>query len=134
MFTEKEIAYIKSQPLARLSTVANDGQPDAAAVGFEFDGRYFYITGYNLAASRKYKNIAEGNVKVALLIDDLESVQPWKARGIRIYGTVELVDRAGVLGTGTHFRITPHVSWSWSLEGPAFANGKFITHKTVHQE
>jgi len=34
MFTEKEIAYIKSQPLARLATVGKDGQPDNVAVGF----------------------------------------------------------------------------------------------------
>ena len=38
MFTDKEIAYIKSQPLARLATVAQDLQPDASPVGFDFDG------------------------------------------------------------------------------------------------
>ena len=44
-FTGEAIAYIKSQPLARVATVAPDGQPDVAAVGFEFDDTHFYIGG-----------------------------------------------------------------------------------------
>jgi hypothetical protein len=40
MFTEKEIAYLQSQPLARLATVSVDLQPDAVPVGFEFDGQW----------------------------------------------------------------------------------------------
>ena len=38
MFTDEEIAYIHSQPLARVATVSPDGQPDVAPVGFEFAG------------------------------------------------------------------------------------------------
>jgi pyridoxamine 5'-phosphate oxidase family protein len=37
-FTEEEIAYLRSQPLARLATLDRDGQPDVVPVGFEFDG------------------------------------------------------------------------------------------------
>ena len=44
-FTEDEVAYLKSQPLARLATVDADGQPDVVPVGFEFDGTYFYVGG-----------------------------------------------------------------------------------------
>jgi pyridoxamine 5'-phosphate oxidase family protein len=134
MFTEKEITYLKSQPLARLATVSAEGQPDAAAVGFEFDGQAFYIGGHNLPATRKYKNIAQGQAKVALLIDDLITVNPWNPRGIRIYGTAEIVERAGMLGAGTYFRITALVSWSWNIEGPTFVEGRFVTNKIVHQE
>ncbi|MFI0433659.1 MAG: pyridoxamine 5'-phosphate oxidase family protein, partial [Candidatus Nanopelagicales bacterium] len=41
-FTDEEIAYIRSQPLARVATAAPDGQPDVVPVTFEFDGFYFY--------------------------------------------------------------------------------------------
>ena len=105
MFTEREIAYLRSQPLARIATVALDGQPDAAPVGFEFDGEYFYVGGHNPAKTRKYNNVRAGNDKVALLVDDLESTSPWRPRGIRIYGKAEFVEREGV--KHTHLEIGP---------------------------
>lgn len=133
MFTEKEISYIKSQPLARLATVSEDLQPDASPVGFKFDGKEFLIGGHNLAATRKYKNISIGYQKVALVIDDLESIDPWKPRGIRIFGTAEIVQRSGRPGSDEFLRITPDVSWSWNIEGPAIVDGKFAPHKTIHK-
>ena len=132
MFTDKEIAYFQSQPLARLATVSEDGQPDNAAVVFEYDGTYFYVGGVKPKNSRKYKNLRAGNDKVALLIDDMESIQPWKPRGIRIYGTAEFVERSGQFGPGTYMRISPEVSWSWDLVGPAFIDGKFQPNKINH--
>lgn len=133
MFTEREVAYMKSQPLARIATVSPDGQPDAAPVGFEFDGQYFYIGGHNPANTRKYRNVRAGNQKVALVVDDLESIQPWKPRGVRIYGAAELVKREGRFGPGVYMRITPATSWSWGIEDPTFEGGKFGPHKTLHE-
>ena len=98
MFSEAEIAYLKSQYLARLGTVSSQGQPTVAAVGFELDGTRFYIGGLDLPASRKYRNVAAGNQKVSLIIDDLESVQPWKPRQIKVHGLAEIVERAGRFG------------------------------------
>ena len=132
MFTENEITYMRTQPLARLATVAADGQPDAAPVGFEFDGQYFFIGGRNPGNTRKYRNLRAGNHKVALVIDDLEFIQPWKPRGIRIYGTAELVEREGRFGPGTYMQITPDVSWSWGIEAATFEEGRFGPHRTVH--
>jgi pyridoxamine 5'-phosphate oxidase family protein len=132
MFTQKEIAYLNSQPLARLATVAPDGQPDAAPVGFELDGQYLYIGGHNPTHTRKYRNLRAGNHKVALVVDDLESVQPWRPRGIRIYGTAEFVERQGRFGPGIYMRITPVTSWSWGIEEPTFQGPKFGPHKTIH--
>ncbi|OGO26760.1 MAG: pyridoxamine 5'-phosphate oxidase [Chloroflexi bacterium RBG_16_52_11] len=132
MFTEREVAFLKSQPLARLATVAPDGQPDAAPVGFEFDGQVFYVGGHSPTHTRKYKNVQAGHTQVALVVDDLVSVDPWRPRGIRIYGTAELVERAGQFGPGIYMRITPSVSWSWSIEKPAFTEGGFDVNKIVH--
>ncbi len=116
MFSEQEIAYLKAQRLARIATVAPDGQPDVAPVGFEYDGNYFYISGRDPENTRKFRNLREGNNKVALVVDDLESVQPWRPRGIRVYGTAEFVEREGRFGRKRYMRITPHTSWSWGIE------------------
>jgi pyridoxamine 5'-phosphate oxidase family protein len=42
IFSEREIAYLKSQRLARIATVSKELQPDIAPVGSEFDGDHFY--------------------------------------------------------------------------------------------
>ncbi|TLY06595.1 MAG: PPOX class F420-dependent oxidoreductase [Thaumarchaeota archaeon] len=89
MFSDKEVKYLKSQPLARISTVSPDDlQPDVSPVGFDFDGEYFYVGGINLISTRKYKNVLRNN-KVSLVVDDLETIDPWAPRGIRIYGTAD---------------------------------------------
>ncbi len=127
MFTEKEVAFLKSQLLARIATVDGHGQPDVVPVGFEFDGEAFYIGGRDVARTRKFRNVQAGQSRVALVIDELESVSPWIARGIRVYGTADLVERVGHLGPGTYLRVTPHTSWSWNVETPSLV-------KTVHTE
>jgi pyridoxamine 5'-phosphate oxidase family protein len=62
IFSEKEVQYLRSQHLARISTVSpEDLQPDVSPVGFDFDGKYFYVSGMNLLKTRKYKNILKNN-------------------------------------------------------------------------
>ena len=101
LFTEKEIEYIKSQRLARIATSSSvspsdiaNCQPDVAPVGFDFDGEYFYVGGMDILKSTKYKNILKNN-KVALVIDDLKTINPCDPRGIRIYGIADTIDRQG---------------------------------------
>jgi len=86
MFTELEVLYLDSQRLGRVATVDRDGQPDVSPVGYEFDGTYIYIGGHDLTTTHKYQNIEAGHDKVAFVVDDLVSVDPWHLRGIRIYG------------------------------------------------
>jgi pyridoxamine 5'-phosphate oxidase family protein len=114
-FTEEEIAYLRSQSLARLATVSSDGQPDVAPVGFDFDGTYFYVGGADPARTRKFRNVRAGAGKVALVVDDLVATDPWTPRFIRVYGTAEIVEREGYMGRGLYMQITPTMSWSWNL-------------------
>lgn len=133
-FTEEEVMYLRSQRLCRLATVSSDGQPDVVPVGFEFDGTYLFIGGLDPARTKKFRNVREGNTRVAVVIDDLVSAEPWTPRFLRVYGVAELVERAGQDGSAPFMRITPTLSWSWNLEGLPFTHDREIAvHRTVHQ-
>ena len=85
-FSQEEIDFIKTQPLARIATVDDDGQPDVVAVGFQYDGTYFNIGGLQPANTRRHRNVQAGHNKVALVIDDLAPGQEWSPRFLRVYG------------------------------------------------
>jgi pyridoxamine 5'-phosphate oxidase family protein len=129
MFSEKEIEYLKSQRILRIATAVGSSersvQPDVVPVGFDFDGQYFYVGGINILKSRKYKNVLKNN-KVALVIDDLKTIDPWDPRGIRIYGTADIVTRqSGYMEQTPHpqadyIRIKPEKKWSWGIHEPVF--------------
>ena len=130
-FTERELEYLRSQPLGRIATVDGDGQPDNAAVAFrvEEDGTIL-VGGMRNTRTRKWRNVAAGADRVALIVDDLVSRKPWRPRGIRIYGTAETVHTEGQFGPGAYLRITPTVSWSWGIEPRAERD--FRQHRTEH--
>jgi pyridoxamine 5'-phosphate oxidase family protein len=116
MFSDKENVYLKSQRLGGIATSSKEGlQPDVAPVGFDFDGRYFYVSGYDLKKTLKYKNV-QGNPKVAFVVDDIVSVRPWNVRGIKIHGIAHLTRRDGYAGSGTYIPIEPKRKWSWGVE------------------
>jgi pyridoxamine 5'-phosphate oxidase family protein len=120
-FTDAEVTYLRSQPLGRLATVAGDGQPDVVPVGFDFDGTYFYVSGYgDNTKTKKFRNVLDGNSQVALVVDDLASTDPWAPRFLRVYGTADVVERDGYAGRKAYLRITPTVSWSW-IDGRPYA-------------
>ena len=137
-FSEKEIEYIKSQHLVRIATASVSSkeeengsiQPDVVPVGFDFDGDYFYVGGMNIVKSKKYKNVLKNN-KVAIVIDDLKSVDPWDPRGMKIYGIADIVTRQGGYMESTghsnpqYIRISPKKKWSWGIEEPVFVEGRF---------
>jgi len=137
-FSEKEIEYLKSQRLVRIATASvaskeeENGsiQPDVVPVGFDFDGEYFYVGGMNIVKSKKYKNVLKNN-KVAIVIDDLKSVDPWDPRGMKIYGIADIVTRQGGYMESTghsnpqYIRISPKKKWSWGIEEPVFVEGRF---------
>jgi pyridoxamine 5'-phosphate oxidase family protein len=134
-YSAAEIEYLKPQRLARIATVSKKGQPEVVPVAFEFDGRYFYVGSHSqeiFLRTRKYKSVKDGNTQVGLVIDDLESVDPWKPRGVKLFGTAEVVERNGMFGPGKYLRITPQTSWSWGIPGLELKKGEW-SHKTVHK-
>jgi pyridoxamine 5'-phosphate oxidase family protein len=138
-FTDQETTYLRSQPLGRLATTSEDGQPDVVPVGFDFDGTYFYISGYgDTLKTKRVRNVLNGNAQVAFVVDDLVSTDPWTPRFLRVYGTADIVERDGYAGRKEYLRITPTISWSWNLGGRSYAGeggrDQFETRvtRTVH--
>jgi pyridoxamine 5'-phosphate oxidase family protein len=135
-FTEEEIAYLRSQPLARLATLDEHGQPDVVPLAFEFDGEGFWVGGVGAAVlnTRKFRNVRAGHTRVALVVDDLVSLQPFVARAIRIYGHAgQPVEREGMVGPGIFMRVTPTVSWSWNMAGEPVGETWYLPRRAEHR-
>jgi pyridoxamine 5'-phosphate oxidase family protein len=109
--TSREVEFLKGQRLGRLATVSTNGQPHVVPVAYEFDGKFIYFGGYNLADSLKFHNIQE-NPKVAFVVDDLVSVKPWNPRGLEIRGVAETLQRNGNL----NIKITLVAKASWGRD------------------
>ncbi|MFD7324908.1 PPOX class F420-dependent oxidoreductase [Streptomyces sp. NPDC059875] len=108
----------RAQRDAPKATVDPGGQPQANPVGFfpQEDGTVL-VGGAAMGSSKKWRNL-RANPKVALVVDDLASVRPWRVRGVEIRGVAELL--VGPHELGPHFsqeviRIHPRRIHSWGL-------------------
>lgn len=92
MFTDIELEYLESQPLARLATVQPDDTVQVNPVGFAVNAAQGVIDigGFDMTRSRKYKNVAD-NGRVALVADDIASTSPWRVRFLEIRGRAETI-------------------------------------------
>jgi pyridoxamine 5'-phosphate oxidase family protein len=110
VFTNEEIAYLKSQRMARLATASPTGQPDVAAVTFGVDGDTIVSGGFDITKTVRYGNLLK-NPRAVIVIDDLASVDPWSPRGVKVRGAAAIEEEA----RGLRIRITPEVIWSWGI-------------------
>jgi pyridoxamine 5'-phosphate oxidase family protein len=119
-FTDLELSYLANQRLGRLATVQPNGTLQVSPVGFAYNGTTgtIDISGFNMAASRKYRNVAD-NGRVAFVVDDLASVDPWRVRCLEIRGRGEAIgepaDSAAHFG-GPIIRIHPERIISFGLD------------------
>ncbi|MHA4848735.1 PPOX class F420-dependent oxidoreductase [Rhodococcus sp. MSC1_016] len=92
-FTDDELAYLSTQRLGRIATVQPDGTLQVSPVGFHYNPTTstIDIQGYRMAASRKFRNVAD-NGRVAFVVDDVPSVDPWRVRCVEIRGRGEAID------------------------------------------
>src|SRR5512144_45238 len=123
-FTDTELAYLGSQRIGRLATVAPDATPQNNPVGFWHNQQTdtIDIGGLNMGASRKFRNV-EQNGHVAFVVDDVVSTQPWQARGIEIRGRAEALRgvSTGREGLSTEIiRIHARRILSWGIDGDMF--------------
>jgi pyridoxamine 5'-phosphate oxidase family protein len=115
VFTETEIGYLASQRLGRLATAQPNGTLQVSPVGFSYNPATstIDINGYNLAKSRKYRNIAD-NGRAAFVVDDLVSVKPWRVRCLEIRGVAEALTTE----TGPLIRLHPQRIISFGIDEP----------------
>ncbi len=121
VFTPAELSYLASQRLGRLATVGGDGQPHVVPLSFRYNADHdtIDIGGHDFAKRKKFRDVL-GNPRVALVVDDITSVNPWRVRGIEVRGEAEVLATGGTeLGPGfapEMFRITPRRIVSWGLD------------------
>jgi pyridoxamine 5'-phosphate oxidase family protein len=110
--TELEVAYLAEQPLGRLSTVQRNGQPQASPMGYVWNPatQTIDMVGFRKQKTQKWKNV-QHNPRIAFVVDDLLSVDPWVMRMIEIRGTVETLmnptDLVRPGGDGAVIRLHP---------------------------
>jgi pyridoxamine 5'-phosphate oxidase family protein len=92
VFSQAELDFLSTQSLGRLATAQPNGALQVSPVGFHHNPELdtIDISGYNMAASRKFGNVAD-NGRVAFVVDDVPSVQPWQVRCLEIRGRGEAV-------------------------------------------
>ena len=113
LFSEKETEYLHVQRLGRLATIGNDGAPHVVPVGFRLgaDGEAIEVGGHGMGASKKWRDL-QANPRIALVVDDLRSINPWTPRGIEVRGRAEALTEPDVV-----IRVHPERVISWGLVG-----------------
>jgi pyridoxamine 5'-phosphate oxidase family protein len=115
VFTAVELGYLTGgHQLGRVATVGADGTPHVVPVAWIYNAARdaIEITGNELERSKKFRDIARTG-RAAIVVDDLQSVDPWRPRGIEIRGRAEAIALPTPL-----LRIHPERIVSWGL-GPA---------------
>jgi pyridoxamine 5'-phosphate oxidase family protein len=121
-FTEAELKYLADQPLGRLATMQSDGTLQVSPVGFRYNPALgtIDIGGYTMSSSQKYKNVA-ANGRVAFVVDDIPSYDPWQVRCLEIRGVGEAVPGPNAEAgdpDGAIIRVTPRRIISFGVEVP----------------
>jgi pyridoxamine 5'-phosphate oxidase family protein len=112
-FSERELDYLLgARRLGRVATVGADGTPHVVPVGWRYDAEHDSIDvgGHHLARTKKYRDVTRTG-RAAIVVDDLESVTPWRPRGVEVRGRAEAVG-----GERPLIRIRPDRVVSWGLD------------------
>jgi pyridoxamine 5'-phosphate oxidase family protein len=118
VFTDAELRYLAGgRQLGRIATVGADGTPHVVPVSWIYNAARdtIDIGGHELKQSKKFRDVARTG-RVAIVIDDLQSTDPWRPRGIEVRGRGEAIALPTPL-----IRIHPQRIVSWGLEQSASA-------------
>jgi pyridoxamine 5'-phosphate oxidase family protein len=133
VFSPAEIEYLESQRLARIATAGRDCQPHVVPVAYRYNPETDTIDvgGHDFAQRKKYRDVRR-NPRVAIVIDDLASINPWRPRMIEIRGEAAVLPTGGeAIGRGFDppmFRIRPKriISLGIEGEGPFGSNARSV--------
>jgi pyridoxamine 5'-phosphate oxidase family protein len=111
-FNDAELEYLTGgRQLGRLATVGADGTPHVVPVGWIYNAAAdtIDIGGHELEQTKKFRDVSRTG-RAAIVVDDLESVDPWRPRGIEVRGRGEAIALPTPL-----IRIHPERIVSWGL-------------------
>lgn len=133
-FTRAEVEYLRSQRICRLATATPDGEPHVVPVMYVYNEAEdaIDIGGHDFATRKKWRDVGR-NPEVALVIDDVLSVEPWHPRMLEIRGRAERLAAGGKEAIGGHvdpemFRIRPRRIQCFGING---GQGFEIEHRAV---
>jgi pyridoxamine 5'-phosphate oxidase family protein len=112
VFLESERRYMAGgRQLGRIATVGADGTPHVVPVAWIYNAARdaIEIGGSNLERTKKFRDVARTG-RAAIVIDDLESVDPWHPRAVEVRGAGEAIALPTPL-----IRIHPERIVSWGL-------------------
>jgi pyridoxamine 5'-phosphate oxidase family protein len=119
-FTEAELRYLAGgRQLGRIATVGADGTPHVVPVAWIYNAARDTIDvgGSELERTKKFRDVARTG-RAAIVIDDLESTQPWRPRAVEVRGRAEAIALPTPL-----IRIHPERVVSWGLDGARRRSG-----------
>jgi len=111
---------LRTQRLGRIATVGPSGEPHVVPVAFRFnpDTNTIEVGGHGFVGRKKWRDV-QSNPKVAIVIDDIASVNPWKVRGVEVRGEAALLATGGqAINPGFDpemFRIKSRHVVSWGI-------------------
>ncbi len=122
-FKPHEIEFMRNAELGRLATIQSNGTPQNSPVGFTYNDELgtIDVAGYQMSKSQKYRNLAH-NDKVAFVVDDITSRDPWRVRCLEIRGTAEQAEVPAASGAAGDqldtaiIRITPRRIISFGID------------------
>jgi pyridoxamine 5'-phosphate oxidase family protein len=126
--TDGELAYLAAQRLGRLATIQPNGTLQNTPVGFYYNPRRqtIDIGGRDMANSQKFKNVARDE-RVAFVVDDIASLEPWRVRCLEIRGRAEAIAAptdSAVPFPSAIIRIHPRQIISFGIDPPGRGRGR----------
>ena len=113
VFTKAERGYLTGgRQLGRIATVGADGTPHVVPVAWIYNAvrDTIDVGGHELEQSKKFRDVARTG-RAAIVIDDLQSTDPWRPRAVEVRGRAEAIALPTPL-----IRIYPERIVSWGLE------------------
>jgi len=114
VFTDTELRYLTGgRQLGRIATVGADGTPHVVPVAWIYNAvrDTIDVGGHELERTKKFRDVARTG-RAAIVIDDLESADPWRPRAVEVRGRAEAIALPTPL-----IRIHPERIVSWGLDG-----------------
>src|SRR4051794_24103866 len=113
VFREAEREYLAGgRQLGRIATVGADGTPHVVPVAWIYNAARDTIDvgGSELERTKKFRDVARSG-RAAIVIDDLESTDPWRPRAVEVRGRGEAIAMPTAM-----IRIHPERIVSWGLD------------------